>query len=829
MGLGKHVTRWRWAILAAWLVLCALMLWLIPPADPTANERTSFLPEGSPYREAMESLAEHFPHQGGLSQATILFERPSGKLTHEDRAFIEYIAGEVLDPSHSDIRAEDLAGCTVASPGDLDKYLVMPKTGSAIRQGIEALGNLPGLGRTPPETQPAPSAREELPRNPMRSETDENGQAALVRVNIPVDFITYRSTQIIKHIRHLLQQASSPEGLAVELPPRADAQASVLRVHRPDGLRVAVSGSGGYGYDYARFVSASHDRTMIATLLAVIVILLVVYRAPIAAMIPLVAISLAAVCVIKLMNVVQNAGMAIGMAERIFVFVLMYGAGIDYSLLLISRYREFLATGGHDHHAAADALDATFPAISASAATDAIGICMLVFCQFLIFRTTGPVVAGSLVVAWLAAVTLVPALTSIFGRHMFWPVRPHAFQDGVAGKIWQLRLWPAIARGVTRRPGWVLVVTLALLAYPAARSFEIRWVYDALTGIDAEYLNDADETVPPDKGVGNAAAGIDIGKRHWPIGEIAPVTVLVKSDTPQTPTHWRAVTQQISTELNRRKGDVVSAMRTLNEPLGTGNSFAEGSLMERLARGVAQVEYISPDRKIMRMEILLNVHGMSNEAMAFADDVRGMVSKAAAEADLKSPTVHLAGATAQMQEIRETTQRDFRMVVILVLGVILVIVFVLLRDPLLTTFMVAAIGVSYLATLGICMWLFAAVFGDTSMDWKVQIFLFVVMAAVGVDYNIFLAARLAQEAKKHPPREAVCQAVAHTGPVISSCGLIMAATLASLAVGSVQLLQQLGLALGMGMLVDTFIVRPLLLPSFAALFKRTGKTTRLIT
>jgi RND superfamily putative drug exporter len=109
------------------------------------------------------------------------------------------------------------------------------------------------------------------------------------------------------------------------------------------------------------------------------------------------------------------------------------------------------------------------------------------------------------------------------------------------------------------------------------------------------------------------------------------------------------------------------------------------------------------------------------------------------------------------------------------------------------------------------------------MDWKVQIFLFVVIAAVGVDYNIFLASRLAEEARRYSPREAVARAVEHTGPVISSCGIIMAATLGSLVVGDIVLLQQLGTAFAIGMIIDTFVTRPLLLPAFAARFKRTGK------
>jgi RND superfamily putative drug exporter len=176
-----------------------------------------------------------------------------------------------------------------------------------------------------------------------------------------------------------------------------------------------------------------------------------------------------------------------------------------------------------------------------------------------------------------------------------------------------------------------------------------------------------------------------------------------------------------------------------------------------------------------------------------------------------------------MLSIREVTQADFRLVLILVPAVILGIVLLLLRDVPLSLFMVGAILLSYAATLGLCHWIFPLLFGQQGMDWKVEIFLFVVMAAVGVDYNIFLAARLAQEARRYPARQAVARAVLHTGPVISSCGLIMAATLGSLMLGRVELLRQLGFALALGMLVDTFVVRPMLLPSFAALLGRTGR------
>ena len=154
---------------------------------------------------------------------------------------------------------------------------------------------------------------------------------------------------------------------------------------------------------------------------------------------------------------------------------------------------------------------------------------------------------------------------------------------------------------------------------------------------------------------------------------------------------------------------------------------------------------------------------------------------------------------------------------------VLVIVVVLLRDVWLSAFMVASTVVTYLATIGITQLVFVTLLGSAGLDWKVQVFLFVVLVGVGVDYNIFLAARLAEESQHRPLREAAREAVVRTGRLISSAGLIMAATLGSLMVGDITLLVQLGFALSIGILLDTFIVRPLVLPAFAVLTGRTGK------
>jgi len=776
--------------LGVWGLLAAGLLLLAPAGDPAANERTSFLPDDSPYRVAARKLAHYFPRQHGLSQATIFFERTDGPLTLQDNSYVNSIALRIGRPCDGDLSPGDLQSLQISAPGMFDLAVGSAQSAVLLRQLRKAMKHgVVDRAKSPPP-------------NPLRTDAGPHGQAAIVRVNIPSDFITYRSTRIVRHIRRILDR----------LPP-------------PPGLRVAVTGSAGYGYDYALFVRQSHDRTVLTTLIVVVVILLLVYRAPLAALVPMVSISLAAAIVVTLIDMAQTAGYSIGMAERIFVFVLMFGAGVDYSLLYLSRYRECLSAGEAPSPATTGALRATLPAILASAGTDAIGILMLVFCRFVIFQTTGPAVAVSLVIAMLASITLVPALARIFGRRLFWPQQLLVWpaDRGIDGP-WRHRLWTGLARRVTQRPGLILAGMLILLAIPAQRALRIRWVYDALAGIESTWTDAQGRARKPGEGIGNAAAGIETAKQHVPIGEIAPVAVLIEASTALPEDRWREVSGQLTSDLGALPG--VRNVRSLTQPLGSGYLCQGDSPPQRMVRSFAGREYVGNHGRAMRLEVVLGMHTMSNEAMRLARRIQCDTDAILARSGVPA-SAHLAGATAQMLEIREVTQRDFRLVVVLVLSVIFLIVLLLLRDWLLTLFMVGAIGLSYLATLGLCAWTFGWIFGEGGLDWKVQIFLFVVMAAVGVDYNIFLAARLSEEARTHPPRQAVARAMVYTGPVISSCGLIMAATLGSLMVGQVDLLRQLGFALGLGMLMDTFVLRPLVLPAFAALFRRTGRSRHL--
>jgi RND superfamily putative drug exporter len=419
-------------------------------------------------------------------------------------------------------------------------------------------------------------------------------------------------------------------------------------------------------------------------------------------------------------------------------------------------------------------------------------------------------VAAALTVALLASLSLAPALAGIAGRWLFWPVAPKPGRDATH----RSRTWSALARVVTSRPGLVLAAMAVLLAGPAWRATRITWTYDALSGIDPEVREN----------IGNAAAGVEMARRHWPIGEIAPLQVVVDRPAPADTSQWLALSKKLEAIALAQPG--VDGVRSLHSPLGRGVELQADSPAEQMLRRFAAGEYLDSSRRVLRMEILLSTQPLGNTAMARARQVKASLAKAVTQT-MPDARLGLAGSTAQMLEIRRVTSGDFRRVVVLVLAVVFAVVLLLLRDLWLTLFMVALIGVSYLASLGLFAWIAPLVVGGSGFDWKVQIFLFVVMAAVGVDYNIFLAARLGQEARRFPPRQAVAEAMIHTGPVISSCGLIMACTLGSLMVGQIQLLKQLGLAFAIGMTVETFLVRPLVLPSFAAIYRRFGRSARL--
>ncbi len=302
-------------------------------------------------------------------------------------------------------------------------------------------------------------------------------------------------------------------------------------------------------------------------------------------------------------------------------------------------------------------------------------------------------------------------------------------------------------------------------------------------------------------------------ERHWPTGEIAPLNLLVVADHPRNNAQWIEASENMLAAVNTQ-ADVGNA-RGFSKPLGMHASTAANTGILLLARQRVRSEFVSADGLAMRVSVILNVSPLTRTAMTDA----AVIARAAAAASPGS-TIYSSGATAEMMDLRDITQHDFHRIALLAIVAILLVVWLVLRDLPVALFILSATALSYLTTLGLTAWVFQLM-GNQGLEWKMQMLLFIVLIAVGQDYSIFFAVRLAQEARTLACKEATEKALIFTGPVISSCGLIMAATLGSVMAGDVQLLMQLGFAFALGMLLDTFIVRPLLLPSLILISGRT--------
>ncbi len=735
MRIGATIFRFRWQIVALWLVAMAVLLLFVPQADPTASLTRDLLPADSPFYRALDEYAERFGDKSGKSEIVVVLERSDASLTPRDLFDAEEIGRRLIKP----MAGEDSSLLR-------DTTLRTPKS-------LESMGT----------------------RNPLIS---SDRKAAIVCL-----FLPYKDTSI-------------------------DAVRMVDRVHAvvdaypfAGGLRTAVTGSAGFCRDYLLAHERSHDKTLTVTVIAVIVVLLLVYRAPLAAAIPLSAIGILTVITTKLTILGQGLGFSTGTAERLFMLLLLFGAGVDYSLLFISRYKEYLGADRPTKKAFILSLDTSLGAIAASAATTAAGLGTLCLARFGVFRDVGPAIVLALLAAGIASISLVPAMVAIFGPKLFWP-RCENRDHQASGALRRDNRWKSLADYVTRRPALVLLLTVAVLAWPALQGVTLSWSYDAHSSLPTRY---------------SASRGMDIVRRHWSVGEISQARVLVVSPCSQPVEKWISTSARIVSGLRGTAG--LSDIRGLTAPLGLRESGLANIAAILLGGGKVQSLFISPDRRAMWLSAILKDAPQSPEAMACVDQIRSATEQTLAKAAFPAQ-VHLSGATAETMDLRSVTQSDFRRVAILSLSVILLIVAALLRDVLLSLFMVASTVAGYLATLGVTFWVFSLM-GSSGLDWEVEVFLFIVMVAVGQDYNLFFAVRLAQESHSLDVAAATGRALVHTGRVISSCGVIMAATLGSMVVGEIKMLQQLGFALGLGMLIDTFVVRPLLLPSFIVLTRRT--------
>ncbi|MBQ0912552.1 MMPL family transporter [Streptomyces sp. RM99] len=497
-------------------------------------------------------------------------------------------------------------------------------------------------------------------------------------------------------------------------------------------------------------------------LITVLVILLLVYRSVLLPLVIIIsavfALGLACAVVYALADrdIVRVDGQVQGILS-----ILVIGAATDYALLLTARFREELARHPDRFGAVRAALGASWQAVVASAATVALGLLALLLSDLTNNRALGPVGAIGIVCAVLSTLTFLPAVLVLLGRAAYWPAKPVRAGDPEAGH----RLWHRIAERVDRAPRRVWAISLAALVACAAFAPTLS---SKGVPLDEIFVGDA-----PSVTAQQTLA------RHFPGGSGNPVVIIADAD---------------------RLDPVLAAARDTEGVASADAVTASG----RPGGGDPKVV----DGRV-RIDATLQAPADSDAAKSTVARLRTAVHA------VPGADALVGGYTAQQYDTQRTAEHDRTLIVPVVLAIILVILVVLLRSLLMPVLLVATVALNFVATLGVSSLVFTHVFGFSGTDASVPLYGFVFLVALGVDYNIFLMSRVRQESLEHGVREGILRGLTATGGVITSAGVVLAATFAALGVIPLAFLLQIAFIVAFGVLLDTLVVRSLLVPALA--------------
>lgn len=629
------------------------------------------------------------------------------------------------------------------------------------------------------------------------------------------------------------------------------------------GLELLTTGSAAIGGETLTAARDAIRYTEWITVAMILLILAAVYRAPLLVLIPMVSIGVAVLVSTSLVllltdwsitGIVPFLDIRIFTTSRIFIVVILFGAGTDYCLFLISRLREEAAKADWPE-ACENALSGVMGALLGSALTTVVGLAMLWIADFGKFHHTGPIVAICLLVGLLVCTTLTPAMLRLAGPAVFWPTKvklvgpqpPSLLPLDRFNRRWiPAELWSWIALMLTRRPAATLGIGLFLLLIPAGFGFQHE---DSVTYDLSSQLN---HSAP-------SRRGLRLLQRHFDIGEITPVTVLLlrKKDTPRK--EFEKQIQSLSEKIYTVQG--VSTVRTAADPLGDFPPDRDMGLLSKDAwrrralrnHRVAQQYFFSSlpkfENRLARLDVTIDGDPFSIGTANIVTKVGQFVEYQTGVEGSKwqDATVLLTGTTPSIIDLRSVTLQDNRKIKIAVVLAVFAVLVLVIRRVWLCIYLIITVLISYYATLGLTLLFFQRAYGDdfVGLDWKLPLFLFVILVAVGQDYNVYLVTRIVEEQRKMGWLAAIRKAVAKTGGIITACGLVMAATFFSMTASAwfppiaawlglpntnsgpaLRGIIELGFALGLGVLIDTFYVRTILVPSAVALFGRIATNQR---
>ncbi|WP_326751676.1 MMPL family transporter [Streptomyces hirsutus] len=519
------------------------------------------------------------------------------------------------------------------------------------------------------------------------------------------------------------------------------------------GLAVHITGPGGTSADFAEAFEGIDSTLLFAAMGVVVVMLLFTYRSPTLLLVPLLSVICALFTAQALIYLLaEHTGLTVNGQSAGILTVLVFGAGTDYALLLVARYREELRRHEDRHRAMAQALHRAGPAVLASGATVVLSMLVLLVAEMNSTSGLGPVAAVGVAVALLAMMSLCPALLVVFGRWIFWPVIPrHGSPDPTERGVWA-RMGRRIARG----PRMVWGVTAAVLVVCSLGLVQLR----------AEGIGNTDAfTGKPDSIVGQ-----EISARYFPAGSGDPLVVVGD---------------------RARAGELRRAVSTTEGVVPGSPGLPPGSR-----------PYVGD---MVLFEATMTAPADSEAAKETVERVRDAVHAV--------PDAQVGGGTAALLDMDRATTHDNLVIIPLVLLVVLLILCALLRALIAPLLLIGTVILSFAAALGLSALAFRYVFDYAGESTDFPLFVFVFLVALGIDYNIFLTTRIREEAGLRGTRRGVVTGLATTGTVITSAGLVLAGTFAALGTLPMVAFAEIGFAVALGVLLDTFIVRSVLVTS----------------
>ncbi|KPL22874.1 MAG: hypothetical protein AMJ93_06135 [Anaerolineae bacterium SM23_84] len=814
--LGRFAAKYRIPIIVGWVAL-AIILTLVAPGleEVSTAKQEDFLPANAPFVRAAEIQERVFPEQSAASASMVIVDAGPG--------------GEVHDPD------------VLAFLSGLESWL---NSDDAPANIIVAAG---------PVTMPELADKLISPNN----------RIALVGVQLSTITDARATVEAVDAIDQWLQR------------------------NTPDGIDVYQSGEAALNAQSEEASFQTMDRTLLITLALVIVALLAIYRSPVSPLIPLFAVTLALIVTIGVLGLLADAGVVSVISQmNAILVVVMYGAGTDYNLFLISRFREEMADTEKEE-ATKRTVRLVGETISSSAGTVFVGFMSLCFAEMGLFKSAGPMLAIGIVVSLLTGLTLVPALLATLGNWAFWPSKARHRSSG--------RLYGFTSKLASSRPLLTILVIVAVMA-PLS-------VYGLTRDLNYDMLSELPADIP-------SVQGYYLLQEHMGAGVLFPLNVTLTDRRPELMAEEIA---RLTDELYALEG--VVDVRGLNPPLGyedeqfkrllgvdhqlelllgmwatppegqpvdpeqaaaamegmkrylnalaerfpeiaqdtnllTAQGILDSGLMGMAARqeellaalsglvgrfqaidaayllpptgegelfaalGPVFHEYVAADGVSYRLEVVL-ADPVGESGMDVVGRVRNILKGYKGDGDAV-----VSGATVIYADIRDIMSRDKIRAFGFIMGGIFLVLLLMLRSAVAPTYLIATVLLSFTCTLGITNLFFDKVMGVERLSWILPLFMFVFLVALGIDYSIFLFGRIKEEVGHYGIQEGVHVAVAATGAIISSAGIILAGTFAGMMAGEVQFLKQLGFAVSVGVLIDTFVVRTILDPALAALFGR---------